>query len=277
MKKFFNPNEEFRFNEILFEGRNKQYGAFVLRNESDRILTKSMFLGIGLFAAVVLVPLVASSLNKTEDTVVTVSKDPKWVPIDPVDPPIVNPPAPPPQQAQKTVKTFNSTVPTPVKITNKETPAAAISNYEKETPGFKDSEGTPPINTVNPPAVSPSGNVGTVPVTPPNITKDPNTVAARVDVGADFSGGIESFRKKVGQNFDTGYFEGSGERITAHVTFIVEKDGTISNVTATGADLKFNKEAERTVKSIKGKWIPAKLGGENVRSYFKIPITIQFE
>jgi hypothetical protein len=39
----------------------------------------------------------------------------------------------------------------------------------------------------------------------------------------------------------------------------------------------FNKEAEKTIKGIKGKWNPAKFQGENVRSYFRFPISMQFE
>ena len=36
MKNFLHPDKEFRFNEILFENRNKNYGAYVLRNEESK-------------------------------------------------------------------------------------------------------------------------------------------------------------------------------------------------------------------------------------------------
>ena len=61
------------------------------------------------------------------------------------------------------------------------------------------------------------------------------------------------------------------------MTFVVERDGTISNVKAVGANADFNRESEKVIKSIKGKWNPAKLGGQNVRSYFRFPISMQFE
>ena len=104
-----------------------------------------------------------------------------------------------------------------------------------------------------------------------------NTPATKVDVQAGFNGGIDSFRSKVVQNFSTADFEGTGELMKTTVTFIVEKDGTISNVKATGSDRDFNAEAERTIRTIKGKWTPAKLNGEHVRSYFKFPISMMFE
>ena len=79
-------------------------------------------------------------------------------------------------------------------------------------------------------------------------------------------------------NFDTSVVGSeSGEVIKAVVTFVVERDGTISNIKAAGANADFNKEAEKVIKSIKGKWNPAKLGGQNVRSYFRFPISMQFE
>ena len=61
------------------------------------------------------------------------------------------------------------------------------------------------------------------------------------------------------------------------VTFIVERDGSISSVKAAGKDAAFNREAERTIKSVKGKWVPAKVKGQAVRSYFKFPVSMMFE
>ncbi len=63
-----NQNQEFRFNEVLFEHRNKEYGAYVLRNESDRILTKALFIGASLMAAVSITPFVISAFKTAETT-----------------------------------------------------------------------------------------------------------------------------------------------------------------------------------------------------------------
>nr|WP_260391327.1 energy transducer TonB [Riemerella anatipestifer] len=65
--------------------------------------------------------------------------------------------------------------------------------------------------------------------------------------------------------------------VKAMVTFVVERDGTITNVKAEGQNNMFNKEAEKAIKSVKGKWTPAKIKGEAVRSYFRIPVSIKFE
>jgi protein TonB len=61
--KHLHQNQEFRFNEVLFEHRNKEYGAYVLRNESDRILTKALFVGVSLLAAVSITPFVIKAFK----------------------------------------------------------------------------------------------------------------------------------------------------------------------------------------------------------------------
>ncbi|MGH1515897.1 energy transducer TonB [Chryseobacterium sp. JK1] len=280
--KHHNQNQEFRFNEVLFEHRNKDYGAYVLRSESDKILTKALFVGISLMAAVSITPFVISAL-KVEPT----AKGPEGVIIDfipeipeQVKPPVKITPVAPTVSSNK--KTFDSTVPTPS--------STAQDNVKKDpipddaVAGFVDHFKGDPVtpNTPNVPTVS----VGTGPVinTPPPVISDPvdkNKILESGELGveASFVGGIDSFRNKVMSNFDGSGFE-SEDVVKTTVTFIVEMDGTISGVKANGTNADFNNEAIRTIKSIsnKGKWTPAKnKKGEYVRSYFKFPISMKFD
>lgn len=95
----------------------------------------------------------------------------------------------------------------------------------------------------------------------------------RVDQQAEFAGGLEKFRNLFYNNFDNSSVKNEGILKTT-VTFVVEKDGSISDVKASGPDYDFNRESERTIKSIKGKWNPAKINGYPVRSRFRFPVTI---
>ena len=61
------------------------------------------------------------------------------------------------------------------------------------------------------------------------------------------------------------------------VSFTVERDGSLTDVKATGSNSDFNREAERAVKAIRGKWNPGKVDGQAVRSKFRFPITMNFE
>lgn len=267
-------NKEFQLDEILFENRNKSYGAYVLRNESDRILTKAMFVGIAVFAAIAVTPFVANAFKTAAPPIETplgpvILRDIPDNPDKPVE--IVKP------AIEKPVETVKLEIPTPKKVlTKEETPATSLSETDDAKIGTENIKGEKAEDTYKP--IIPTGPVevpSTKPVEKPQPVDDsPKTV---VDVQANFNGGINSFRTKMIDNFDTGIFDGSGDVISTVVTFIVEKDGSISGVKANGKDAAFNKEAERTIKSIKGKWTPAKIKGEAVRSYFKFPVSMQFE
>ena len=57
--------------------------------------------------------------------------------------------------------------------------------------------------------------------------------------------------------------------------FIIEKDGSITNVKIfEGVDNDIDNESIRVIKKMP-EWIPAKFGGKNVRSYFNLPITFR--
>lgn len=270
-------NQEFRLNEILFENRNKQYGAYVLRNESDRILTKSLFIGVSLLAAISITPMIISAFRTVEPVTDGgfVLPPPMIIPDDPT----VKPPAAvvPPQPAPVQVKTFDDRIPEP---TANPTNEQEIKKVDGAIAGVRNN----PDGVVAPPNVHVPQvpTIGTGPVInhvqPPvvEVPKDPNAIEVAA-VQANFEGGIDSFRNKVINKFDGSDFSNEGTLSTT-VTFIVETNGTISDIKTNGKDATFNAEALRTIKAVKGKWIPGKnKKGEAVRSYFKFPISMKFD
>ena len=96
----------------------------------------------------------------------------------------------------------------------------------------------------------------------------------RVDQQAEFAGGMEKFRNLFNNSFDNSAVIKNEGTFKTTVTFIIERDGSISDVKASGPDYDFNRESERTIKSIHGKWNPAKINGYPVRSRFRFPVTI---
>lgn len=275
--KHLHQNQEFRFNEVLFEGRNKEYGAYVLRNESDRILTRALFVGVSLLAAASLTPLVISAFKTSDPIVETPTSGPfiiQNVYEEPETPPTAV--VPPKATAAPEVKTFDNTVPEPkAHVTNEK----VVEKIEGAVAGLKNnSEGeiAPPNVHISTTPSTVTGPVITN-VQPPVVPKvEDNTPKTKVDIEATFEGGIDAFRNKVLAKFDPSGFEDEGV-IKTTITFIVEKDGTISGIKADGMNGDFNSEALRTIKSVKGKWTPAKVKGESVRSYFKFPISMKFD
>ena len=89
----------------------------------------------------------------------------------------------------------------------------------------------------------------------------------------DFPGGIMEFYKFVGNNFKTP--EQPNLKGKVYITFIVEKDGSLSDIKNI-RDIGFGtgEEAIRVLK-ICPNWIPGKLNGVPVRVMYSLPITIQ--
>jgi protein TonB len=240
-----------------------------MRNDEAKNLTKSLFIGVAFFATLAITPLIVNSFKSAP----ILAPDSGTTIYSPIDIPEIIPPVTtivPPAVVESTVKIE---IPTPTRNPIVETPPKSNIEIKNTKIGTENVVGTPsviPTTTV----VTPTTTVAPPVVVPKPVDNTPITV---VDIEASFNGGINAFRSKVVQNFSTGNFEGTGDLLKTTVTFIVEKDGTISAISANGTDAKFNKEAEKTIKNIKGKWAPAKLNGQNVRSYFKFPIAMQFE
>ena len=134
---------------------------------------------------------------------------------------------------------------------------------------------------------------------PVKSTEDKNIVFNCVDKEAVFSkGGDNGFRELVAIAIDTDKideYEDFPEEekkeiqklisenkptpsvmLSTTLTFIIEPDGTMSNILAEGENQSFNKEMERVVKEdIKDKWISAEIKGKKVRSYYKMPIRMR--
>lgn len=280
--KHLEQSQELRLNEILFEHRNKAYGAYVLRTESDRILTKALFMGIGLLAAVSIIPAAISAFNKAEIVTGGGYELPPPIDVDvfPDTPPVKIEPVKPVTPPER-VKQYNAALATPTRNADesqivKEIPKDAIAGIKND---FDAKPATPDVHVPISSEAGP-GKIAPPRIAPPAVDPGPdNSIkgSGELSVGASFEGGIDAFRNKVMNKFDVSAFEEQGV-VSTVVTFIVEKDGTISDIKTNGKDASFNAEAIRTIKAVKGKWIPGKnKKGESVRSYFKFPISMKFE
>lgn len=261
--------------EVVFANRNKSYGAYALRNDYSNQLTKALFIGIAFFASVSAVPLVMNAF-KSE---VLLPKDDfsgrEILVINDTETPKPKPDNTTPAR----VKTVANPEVTPVREIRKNKTLPTKKDFEGAAVGTETKPGPETTISVAPPiSVGPPSATDHQPVSPPAPVEDPNVIidGAKADVAADFKGGINAFRQKVAQGFDTSSIDQSGV-VSATITFVVEKDGSISNIKITGANADFNQEAERTVKSIKTKWTPAQLNGKAVRSSFRMPISMRIE
>ncbi|AZA91246.1 TonB family C-terminal domain [Chryseobacterium nakagawai] len=273
-------NQNLTLDEIVFENRNKEYGAYDLRHQYPRLLTKSFIVGTSIFLLVALSPFIYLTIkNLTAPPKTEVKAD--LLNIEEEDPIIEQPkeeeppPPPPPPKEEPKIEVIQNVVPEPVKAPKIETPPPPISKQLETTTGLNNQEGVKaPAYTPPPPPPSTGTKTATVEVK----SNNPNEIYKDVDQSAEYPGGMGALRKFLGENFDTSLMEGGEGTLKAKLKFVVEKDGTVSAVTIEekSPNSDFNNEAIRVVKKLK-KWTPAKRNGESVRSYYSVPFTMNFE
>jgi protein TonB len=270
-------NDNLTLDEIVFQNRNKEYGAYDLRTKYPRILTKSFIVGTLLFLVLALSPFIYMKIQQmnakdkveVDSKLVNVLQEDKIIEVPKEKEP---PPPPPPPKDPPKQEVIQNVVPEPKQAPKIETPPPSIEKQLETTTGLNSQEGVKtPVYTPPPPPPS-SGKSNTVEVKAVNT----NEVYETVDQASEFPGGINAFRSKVSGGFDTSVMSGDEGAVKTEVTFVVERDGSITDVKANGPNSDFNSEAVRTIKGIRNKWTPAKINGQAVRSRYRLPLTMQF-
>ena len=112
----------------------------------------------------------------------------------------------------------------------------------------------------------------------PEVKPKEEEIFVAVEQQAEFPGGTAAMYKWLGNNMR--YPEAAQQNDiqgTVHVKFVVEKDGSIGNVTLLkGVDKDLDREAIRVVKKMP-KWQPGKNNGVAVRSYFTLPVKFRLQ
>ncbi len=117
-----------------------------------------------------------------------------------------------------------------------------------------------------------------IPDEEPEIEID--AIADIVEEKAEYPGGQSALLAWLNKNIE--YPEIAAEsniQGRVFVQFVVEKDGSISDVKTIGKvpHKALGKEAVKKVKRIPGKWTPGKNNGKAVRSYFKLPVMFRLK
>lgn len=258
--------------DILFDGRNKDYGAYELRKTYNRRIKISIG-GMVLICALLLVgSLVANSTKKKQAEIIVadmslenVNKEEKKP-----EPP---PPPPPPKQEPPKVEITKFTPPKIVKDEEVK-PDEEIKEVEKleDTKiGTINQEGAKDEGVVAPPVEK-----GTGVVEAPKVEEDYDKVFTVVQIPAEFPGGLPQWTKYLERNLNRDLPVENGAppgKYTVVVSFIVAKDGSISDVTAEN-DPGYGTKAEAMRVIAKGpKWKPAVQNGRNVIYRHKQSIT----
>jgi protein TonB len=259
--------------DIIFEGRNKEYGAYQLRRTYNKRITYAI---VGTVAVCLLFlggSLIANSSDKKETQILVQDMELEKVQQDEKKP---EPPPPPPPPKQEPPK-VEITKFTPPKIVKDEEvkPEEEIKEVEK----LEDTK----IGTINQEGIKDEGIVappvevkGTGVVEAPKQEEDYDKVFTVVQIPAEFPGGLPAWTKYLERNLNRDLPVENGAppgKYTVIVSFIVDKNGGISEVKAENDPGYGTKdEAVRVIKRGPN-WKPAVQNGRQVIYRHKQSIT----
>jgi protein TonB len=237
--------------DLVFKGRNHEYGAYVLRKKSNENTNKGIVYAIIFFTLVISTPAIIDLIKgivpeEKEDvkvTQVTTLEEPP--PVDKSTPP--PPPAEPPPEIK------------PDEQVPDEPPPAQDEMKDKDA-GVADVEGDP--NGIDASLQLPSGDGLTGDAEPEFVTFAEQT--------AEFNGELFEWLGKNIQYPDMAKQNGIEGKVI--IQFVVEKDGKITNVEVVKkAGWGFDEAAVEVVKKMPA-WKPAKQNGKAVRLQMSLPV-----
>ncbi len=258
--------------DILFEGRNKSYGAYQLRKTYNSRIIKAMLftgafillIGIGFVLSSVVGKDKGETLEVIENQMAEVKKE--ETPPPPPPPPI-KPPPPPPE-----IKQIQFTPP----IIKKDEEVKKDEKIEEIKEDAVISTKTVESENTKQVVQAPVEDKGSVVVEVPTKKVDEDQIFQKVEVEAGFPGGNSAFANYLRKNLNAQAPAENGApagTYTVIIRFVVSRDGTISDITPeTSLGYGMEQEAAKIIKK-SPKWTPAQQNGNIVNAYRRQPIT----
>lgn len=260
--------------DIVFENRNKEYGAYELRKNYNTRIGKAL----GTTALVVILFGLTQSFKTTHKTGKFVPEV-KDVFLADLNTPKVEPVKPKEEIKVKSsqAKKFETVQLTTIKIVPPTEPIksmATVTEIEDKQIGIKTVEGikAPQGVVITTPTNGGGGGNGSG-----NDGGEDNSVSNTpinfAEIMPQFPGGKEAFLKFMQKNLRQPEDFEDGQKLTVIAKFIVDAEGNIVDIDIIQNGRKdLDEEVIRVVKKMP-KWNPGKQNGRNVSVYFKVPVT----
>lgn len=278
---------------IVFENRNKLYGAYKLRQESTKTTFTALAIGIGLLGTIFGSSYLYASKSDPTVVIVDLPTDPLVNPtvIDPIEKPPVEKPADIEKSVEKVIekstvkdvmenkklvemtaakdndviddkinaqKDFNDNINSGQNNTN----AHTDGTFNKD--GRESGDIDTGKNIKSGDGDNPEGRTGL----------NENTIVKLVQKKAAPNEGFEKFFESYIRKFSAKDLGGSEKEILIKLRFVVEKDGSFTDIKVVDDKHGLGNEAIRVLKAMPN-WKPAQHNGRTVRSQFTLPIKVR--
>ena len=277
--------QNFSLDDLVFAGRNRDFGAYDLRQHYRRHLLRAMLSGVGLFGLLLGAAYGISQRDIAE--VVAAVPDKVWelqtIPQFEVQPPQ---PLPKPQQQNAAAVVVPQTASDLKKFIELESTSDPAQSTEipptqgalaSATPSNRDQSGTAATSGVENPL--PAGNAsGTAVVEPPAAEPPPPQILDFSEDMPQFVGGNEALFRFLQKNLKYPRLAVENEKQgKVFIGFVVRENGSITDVKViNGIGSGCDEEALRVVRAMPA-WKAGKQGGRAVAVRFVLPIVFKLE
>jgi len=247
---------------MVFMNRNQSYGAYLLRKAYPGRVNLSFVFAMTVVALILASPNI-KAMFVGKETIVNDDKKKDQMVIDmAIVPPIEMPVIPPPR-----VELPRSTRFVPPRVTEDEVTDIPPTIDEIRQTNISHDTGDG-VEFVEPPAV--------IDLPQPTTTDTSDKIWTWVEMAPEFPGGYKEMMRFIGSNTKYPAIDRRlGNEGTVFVSFVVDTDGTITDVrTDRGISGTCDEEAMRVVSKMP-KWKPGRQGGSAVKVRFVLPITFK--
>lgn len=263
---------ETRWIDLVFENKNKNYGAYQLRRDNVKRSITAFFMGLLFIASIGTITTLIGYFNPNIGPVEIPElewSDPIQVTkIDLIETEKTTVPEIKNQIAE--VKIQNDQLINPVIVRPEDAVKEVATNTEIKNTSSAISDGTGTVGT------NPTSSSGSVVEIPKAIDYGTTIVSTtQLDKLPEFPGGMKNFYTYVGKNFERPEIEGMSS-LKVYVSFVIEKDGSMSTIKVSrDPGYGLGEEAVRVLKSLKTKWNPGIIDSKPVRTAYNLPISIE--
>ena len=254
--------------DIVFENRNKNYGAYDLRKFYANRLGKAIVLTFSMAGAGFLALTTFKKERFARPEIPDIIMVGRTITLEPVE---IIAPKQPQASARQTPKVKSQKFVKNIEITKKENEATPLSkNLDNVAIGATTQEGDPTaMLVVKGPEPGPSKGLELAVV---SKAIDKMTPMASAEVMPAYPGGMEALRKFLQKNLQNPEDLEAGQIIAVKIKFVVGYDGKLKSFEIVeDGGRPFNNEVIRVLKKMP-EWTPGKSNGENVSVYYSIPV-----
>lgn len=259
--------------DIVFAHRNRDYGAYQLRQSYPKTLRKALLIGIAVFLGMFLLPTLyfqwKPAVHSPSYREVNLS-DLKIEKIEKVIPPVEKPKPLPPQQA-----TQRYVMPEVMTQPPREEPPPPIQTLENAAPAQNTQIGTGDAETVVAPpedlSISDNAKIIEKPAEEP-------LWSGAIEIQPEFPGGLRAMSEFLAKNLKyPSPAQRSGIQGKVYLSFVIDTDGALADIQVVrGIGFGCDEEAIRVLK-LMPQWKPGRQSGRAVKVKFSMPVVFVLE